>query len=336
MIDGHGDDLWRYGGKVKSNFSTNIYLSFDHAPLMDMLGGADDAVSSYPEPEPRSVEEALAKLNGCEEADVMVTNGATEAIYMIAMAHAGSKSAIWAPTFREYQDACALHGHKVQFFADLEHLPEDCSMVWLCNPNNPTGQAFDRDALLSLIAAHADKVFVIDQAYADYTQSQVLTANDAIGLGNVVLLGSLTKRFAVPGLRIGYAMGASAVIEGIRRWRMPWSVNGLAIKAALYLLGNIADYLIDAPMLHAEALRMSEFLTSMDIKVSATDCNFMLCELPSRTAAELKDFLIANGGILIRDASNFESLTPRHFRIAVQTPAENDRLVDMIRLWMSS
>lgn len=334
MIDGHGDDIWRYGGAVKSNFSTNVHAAFDHRPLMAVLASAVESVTGYPEPVPASVEQAVARMHGCNQCEVMVTNGATEAIYMIAMAYSGGRSAIVSPTFSEYGDACRLHGHEVTLISNLSDIPDGCSLVWLCNPNNPTGRVVAKDVLVEAIADHSDKVFVVDQAYSDYTQCPTLTAADAVRLGNVVMLGSLTKRFAVPGLRIGYAIGCSDMMSGLRRWRMPWSVNGPAIKGALYLLDNIADYAIDAAGLHSEALRMASELERMGVKVLPTDCNFILCELPDRTAGELKEHLMARAGLLIRDASNFDGLGVRHFRVAAQTPEENDQLINEIRLWL--
>ncbi len=335
MLHGHGDDLWRYAGKVKHNFSTNIHSAFDHSPLMAQIAESADAILSYPEPEPVSVEKSIADLFGCNPKEVMVTNGATEAIYLIANEFSGKKSAIFAPTFREYQDACRMHGHKIVFIRSLDEIPKDSRMVWLCNPNNPTGLVFPREKLMDFIKSNTDKIFVIDQAYSDYTLLPTLSVADAIDCGNVLLLGSLTKRFAVPGLRIGYAIGNSELINRIKAWRMPWSVNGIAIESANYLIKHIDDYKIDAETLHAEALRISSELSKMGIEMLPTDCNFILCKLPHGTSVQLKEYLIDNAGILIRDASNFEGLSDRHFRVAAQSPSENDLLISHIHQWHS-
>lgn len=331
MIDGHGDDLWRYGGKVKHNFSTNIHSAFDHSPLMAHIASSADAILSYPEPEPVSVEKKIADLHRCKPEEVMVTNGATEAIYLIAKEFSESNSAIVSPTFREYQDACKIHGHQIDFINSLNEISDSHKLVWLCNPNNPTGRVIPKDVLMEIISENKDKVFVIDQAYSDYTLLPTLSAMVAVEAGNVILLGSLTKRFAVPGLRIGYAIGAKKLLDRVKRWRMPWSVNGIAIASAKYLIDNIGKYDIDAESLHKEALRIAVKLRELGIEVENTDCNFILCKLPDGTAAELKQYLMDEGGILIREASNFEGLTERHFRVAAQTRDENDGLVGLVR-----
>lgn len=330
MIDGHGDDLWRYGGRVKHNFSTNIHSAFDYSPLMAHIASSADAILSYPEPEPVSVEKKIADLNRCREEEVMVTNGATEAIYLIAKEFSGSNSAIVSPTFREYQDACKMHGHQIDFIHSLNEISDNHKLVWMCNPNNPTGRVIQKDVLMEIISENKDKVFVIDQAYSDYTLLPTLSAKDAVEAGNVILLGSLTKRFAVPGLRIGYAIGSNKLLDRVKRWRMPWSVNGIAIESAKYLIDNICKYDIDAEGLHKEALRISGKLRELGLDVENTDCNFILCKLPDGTAAELKQYLMDEGGILIRDASNFEGLTERHFRVAAQSKEENDGMVEFV------
>ncbi|MBD5245105.1 MAG: aminotransferase class I/II-fold pyridoxal phosphate-dependent enzyme, partial [Barnesiella sp.] len=139
MVDGHGDDLFHYKEKVKINFSTNIPQTVNHDGLVTHLYRFGAVFKNYPEPEPRSVEKRLAELHGTTEGHIFVTNGVTEAIYLIAQAFAGKKSAIIVPTFREYQDACRVFHHEVKFIGSLTEI-KACQpdLVWLCNPNNPT------------------------------------------------------------------------------------------------------------------------------------------------------------------------------------------------------
>lgn len=335
MIDGHGDDLFRYGDKIKVNFSTNIPQNVDHTALLNHLAEVGAIFKNYPEPEPRSVERKLAKLHGANTENIIVTNGATEAIYLLAHAFAGGQSAILSPTFREYQDACGIFDHSVQFVTTLNDISGTPDTVWLCNPNNPTGKVYDRNNLLAVIDNHPMTVFVVDQAYASYTVRDVISVSDAIIRKNVVMLHSMTKQFTVPGLRIGYAIGPEPIIRRLRSLKMPWSVNSIAIEAAHFLLNNASDYMHDAGALYNEAKRLSEKLRESGLTVEDTDCNFLLALLPYGAASELKTWLIDNHGLLIRDASNFEGLTLRHFRIAVQDSNENNLLVKAIKEWIS-
>lgn len=134
------------------------------------------------------------------------------------------------PTFSEYADACAIYGHQLSFVSDIDKPLPGADVVWMCNPNNPTGKVCDKDLLLSVIDSRPDTIFIMDQAYADYTCEPVITPDEAVERPNLVLLGSLTKRFAVPGLRIGYAVACPGLLDRVRTVRMPWSVNQLAVE----------------------------------------------------------------------------------------------------------
>ena len=112
MINGHGDDAYRYTA-IRANFSSNVYHRVNHDGLNRYLAGCLSCIRSYPEPEPYALAAELARLHGVSPEEVCVTNGATEAIYLIAQAFCGSHSAVWIPTFSEYADACRLHGHRV-------------------------------------------------------------------------------------------------------------------------------------------------------------------------------------------------------------------------------
>lgn len=335
MIEGHGDDLFRYGDRVKTNFSTNIPQTVDHSGLIAHLSLRSGIISSYPEPQPYSVECRLARIHDVLPENIIVTNGATEAIYLLAQAYMGGRSSIIVPTFREYQDACRIFNHTLSFVSSLGEISGNETMVWLCNPNNPTGKVFRRKRLLEFIDLHPDIIFIVDQAYERYSVKDVLSVDDVVTRPNVVMLHSLTKQFMVPGLRIGYAVGACGLINKIRYLKMPWSVNSIAIEASHYLLGNSHNYIIDLDSLHSEVLRVAGEFRRLGISVEDTDCNFFLANLPDRTASELKDWLVDKHGLLIRDASNFESLSERHFRIAAQTATENDLLIEAIEEWIS-
>ncbi len=319
MIEGHGDDLYLYGDKVKHNFSSNIVQDVDHSGLMEMLASRQDLLSNYPEPAPVSVETKLEEMMGLQPGSVMVTSGATDAIYLIARYFGGRKSWIRKPTFSEYEDACRMYGH---IFTDSV----DADVVWMCIPNNPDGNASDR-----LPQMRADAVVVIDMAYSDYSVRPVFRTDRR----NTLYLHSLTKRFSVPGLRVGYVVGDPSLIAGLKKLRMPWSVGSVAIAASHYLLDNMDKYPIDAGSLNAEALRVSEELRKVGLNIAATDCNFFLATLPSGSASELKRYLVERHGILVRDASNITG-NPADIRIAVQSREENDMLIKAISEWISS
>lgn len=335
MIEGHGDDLYKYGKKIVSNFSSNVYNRIDHSGLYQRLNERLSTICSYPEPMPYSLESEIARRYSLTPRQVCVTNGATEAIYLIAQVFQGRISAVLGPTFSEYADACRVHRHKVKPFYSLDALPEDAELVWICNLNNPTGEVRNKEDLKALVDSHPDKLFIFDQSYEYFTLKSLLGIKEAASFPNVILLHSMTKQYAIPGLRVGYFTASEGLTDDVRCRRMPWSVNSLAIEAAKYLLEEGDGISADIPQLLAERERLTNLLLATGmLEIWPTDTHYMLIKLRMGKAAALKDFLAVNHGILIRDASNFEGLDERFFRIATQTPEENDKLVKAISEWM--
>ena len=210
-------------------------------------------------------------------------------------------------------------------------------MVWLCNPNNPTGEIREVMHLRKLVKDHPQCLFIIDQSYEAFTEQEVLEVTESLESSNLLLIHSLTKRFAVPGLRIGYITGNPLLIRHLRTFRMPWSVNALAVEAGRYLLRNAHRFPLHLHQLLEERERVATSLVEMGgLEVWPSDTHFMLVRIRNGRAAALKAFLVEQYGLLIRDASNFEGLDDSYFRVAVQTPEENDRLIEGIRTWIYS
>ena len=345
MINGHGDDAFHFERPIVANFSSNVYSHVDMEPLKEHLRQQLDRVSHYPEPEPYTLERALAGRLDIHAASVCVTNGATEAIYLTAHAFQDAHSTILGPTFSEYADACRLYGSEPgagwypaseHFFAsETDTRGALQAMIWLCNPNNPTGGIIPKEQLMKAIEENPETVFVIDQSYGFFTKEELLTAAEAVRYPNVIQLHSMTKRYALPGLRLGYVTANPTLIGRIRAVRMPWSVNALAIEAGLYLCEHPDTGPIDLEALLAETQRLRKALNAISgLTAEATQTHFFLCHLQKGRAADLKRWLAEKQGILIRDASNFEGLDAGHFRIATQTPEENDLLTAAIRHYL--
>lgn len=339
MIEGHGDDLYRYNSPITANFSSNLTNWIDPVPLKDYLREhVGETISAYPEPQPYTLEARIAEAKGLQPGQVCVTNGATEAIYLIAQAFSGERSAVLQPTFSEYADACRIHGHRVVSifqWPENNRLPEDLRMLWLCNPNNPTGQVVDKSRLIRLIGSNPHVLFIIDQSYEDFTLKPLLSVQEAAKMPNVLLLHSLTKRYAMPGLRLGYVTGCSTLLHHLRTRRMPWSVNGVALLAGLFLLEHPGSMPFDLPACLEETARLQSLLRQAGgMDVWDTDTHFMLVRLRTGKAAALKDYLANEHGQLIRDASNFEGLDGAYFRISTQRSEDNERLVNAIGQWI--
>lgn len=325
MIEGHGDDLYRYDN-IKMNFSSNIYAGTDLSELETFLSSRLDTIRSYPEPSAATLERMIAADCGISPDEVLVTSGAVDAIYLIAQAwrDAGTCHVI-QPTFREYEDACRVFGYQEQ---------EDGALCWLCNPNNPTGSVLPASEVMALAERH--RWLVVDQSYEDYTMSPLLAPAEAVKCDNVILLHSMTKRYAVPGLRLGFITARAGIISLLREQYRPWAINALSLEAGKWLVERGKTAIPDLNSYLAETQRLRRALDGIDrIGTMETMTNFFLCTISEATASELKEYLAREHGILIRDASNFTGLTPHHFRIATQSPDQNDALVAAIRFFLN-
>ena len=330
MIEGHGDDAYRYD-HIKIDFSSNICAHGSHQALMSHLATHPELISHYPEPEAWSLERMIAERHDIAPQQVIVTSGATEAIYLIAQTFR-MHPVIPTPTFSEYEDACQLFHHPTETTNVAPEHRKRNTMLWLCNPNNPTGEVYDQSYIDRMMIEY--ELVVLDESYENYTEAHVMTPRRGCQTPHSIQIHSMTKTYGVPGLRLGYITAHESLTVQIRQHLRPWSVSTLALEAGKFLLQH--DELICRPDLQ-EARRLAQCLENLgSIVVTPSQTNFMLCRLLLRTAAELKDYLAREHHILIRDASNFRGLTPYHFRVASQTPAEDDMLVEAIKSFVAS
>ena len=335
MLQGHGDDKHNYP-EIQSNFSSNIYSHADLTELKAHLCRKMELIDSYPEPEPLTLETAIARKYGLSADNVLVTNGATDAIYLIAQTAAKNKFTHFnvgtMPTFSEYEDACRMFGLKQSDSCDKTD-ETGLTALWLCNPNNPTGDVYSKDELKGF--ARKFGLVIIDQSYEDYTLAPMMTHQEAAESDNIIQLHSLTKTYAIPGLRIGYVIAPRQIISLLRENTKPWAVNALAIEAGKWLVENDFKIISNLDIYLTETQRLRTMLNQIPgISAAETQTNFFIVEMASGTAADLKDYLARKHHILIRDASNFHGLTSRHFRISTQTPDENNLLVNAVRAFM--
>ena len=180
-------------------------------------------------------------------------------------------------------------------------------------------------------------LYVVDQSYEDYTLSPMLKPHDLTDCYNVMLVHSLSKKYCIPGLRLGFIFSSPIIIDRLRQIRQPWTVNAVAIEAGKYLLEHDPKMVPDLPDYLAEAQRLRQQLSAIDgLLVMDTATHFMLVNIDHGDTHDLKKWLIDHYGILIRDASNFRSLDNHCFRVTARTPEEDDRLVEALNEYLNS
>jgi threonine-phosphate decarboxylase len=276
----------------------------------------------------------LSEFHRLSIEQLLITNGATEAFYLIAQSLRNKSVTIVIPSFAEYEDACRAAGLALQFL-NWEQLNATTDFttdaVFLGNPNNPTGSILKKNVLQSILKMNAQTTFIIDEAYVDFTAEDISMIPELAEFPNLIIVKSLTKTYAIPGLRLGYILSNSATIKNILTCKMPWSVNTMAVAAGNYIVDNHIKLSLPLKQLLDDTHQLIQQLSEgKHVKITSTSTNFFLCETTKGTAAALKSFLVDEYGLLIRDASNFRGLTNRHFRIATQTPAQNELLVKAI------
>jgi len=333
MIYGHGDDLYRYKN-ISFNFSSNVSPGGISPGLKNHLVNCLDSSSSYPEPRAKELELFIEQKYNLNQGTVLVTNGAVEAFYLIAFWKRKCKSLIYVPSFSEYEDACCRNEHVIDFKPNSELLNTpnyNDDVVWLCNPNNPDGKVFSLDFLQSVISQNKNTLFVVDEAYIDFVKEDISLIDLVAKYKNLIVIRSLTKRFSIPGLRIGYLVAAPEIISELEKSIIPWRINSLAQKAGLYCLSEKNSDNFNLPELIAESKRLQHEIGKINgFTVQKSDTTFFLVKAHHK-ASELKNELAENHGILIRDASNFRGLSAYHFRISSQLPHENNELIKTLQ-----
>lgn len=339
MLFGHGDDLYNARNEVKLNFSSNVWHGANLEKLKEHLISQFDKLTCYPEPDAATLKRLLARRYEIEENNITITNGSIAAFYLIAQARRGSRSMIAIPSFSEYEDACRLHGHEVDFFPmkdDISDLSlEGYDFCWICNPNNPDGRLIQRGELLSFIAANRQTTFIIDQAYVSFTTEPLLKATDIKANPNLILVQSISKAYKVPGLRIGYILASEEITSELVKYIIPWSINALAIEASKYILIHPAQFTLPIRKWQRETAEFIYQLNKIEeVEVIPSSTTFFLVRLKKGTAADLKKYLLEQHGILIRDASNFRGLDESYFRLSTRTAEANNNLVEALKEWM--
>jgi histidinol-phosphate aminotransferase len=306
-------------------------------------------IDQYPDPNHYVLRSALAALHGLDPGQVVIGNGVSELIALVALAFVrpGDLVAVMGPTYGEYGRAALLHGGQVVsiiareedgFVLNLDRLDvSECRLVFLCNPNNPTGQVYDPESILALARKNPRKLIVVDEAYQGLAPGleslstrgrafrRLKPAATRERFENLLVLRSMTKDHALAGLRIGYAVGPEGIIGELAKVQPPWSVNALAQAAAVAALED-RDHLAKSLAKVAEAKNaLVRGLQELGFALVSSAANFFLMHVGA--GREFRQALLARG-ILVRDAASFG--LPAYVRLAPRRPIENERLLAVL------
>jgi threonine-phosphate decarboxylase len=305
-----------------------------------------DRVLHYPDSNSTELRQALADFHGVDAAEVLVCNGSTELIYLVPRLVGKGRGLIVTPAFSEYAKALSCAHMEVCYLKlnpensfqicleDLERkLSEGFEIMFFCNPGNPSGTLVPLNVVWEVfdLCRAAGTFLVIDEAFMDFREADsakhlVMHAEQAI------VLRSMTKFFAVPGMRVGYALASGELIHRLQFLCGPWNVNTPAQIACLASLGDAGYVQRSISFVEGErAFLACELARIGGLRTYPSAANYLLVRAEKRyTAGELRKELLEQR-ILIRDCSNFEGLDNRFFRVAVRRRDENKKLLEALR-----
>ncbi|MFA5374443.1 MAG: histidinol-phosphate transaminase [Dehalococcoidia bacterium] len=321
------------------DFSSNINPLGMSDYLKDSMSNID--ISRYPDPDCLELREALAEDTGLDISSIIVGNGSTELIHLIARAFLGGNSVavILSPTYGEYETACRLAGTELTFIKAEEKLdfhwsiPIVCKqiktiaprIVFLCNPNNPTGVLLKSSDVKKIAASAAPGLLIIDEAYMPFADDP-WDATTLLDIGNIIVMRSMTKDYALAGIRLGYIVAAPGIIERLKCYQPFWSVNAIAQAVGIAAI-NDNKHITMARKIVAEAKTyLLKSIEEIGLYVVPTSTNFLLIKVDN--AKSMRQALLRQG-ICVRDCTSFG--LPQYIRIAMQPLPECRRFVDGLR-----
>lgn len=349
-IYGHGGDLLtasaRYGIDARQvmDFSANINPLGPPPGLLERLKETLADIVRYPDPGHRSMVALLAERHRMEPNGIVVGNGAAENMALALLGLAPGKVGIVEPCFSEYRTLAEQFGCQVfsaygraerQFRADpdeIERLIHKTDLIFIGQPNNPNGVQYTLDELRQFAAAgeRSGTYVIIDEAFIDFIaaeQRNTLLA-ELSAYPHLVLIRSMTKFYAIPGLRLGYALANPEAAGKMKAVQVTWSVNSLALAAGEFCLGADENY-ERATLALVEQQRnwLRRELELLGCLTWPGQANFLLVRLPEPWTASTMQEALGLRSVLVRSCAMYAGLTERDIRVAVKEEAACRQLI---------
>ncbi|RXJ03885.1 threonine-phosphate decarboxylase [Anaerobacillus alkaliphilus] len=305
-----------------------------------------ESISKYPDPSSEQFIEFLSTKENVQRNQLLLGNGAAQLIYLLAMYFQKKKVAILEPTFSEYREACVAFGCDIEgiimghpWELNKEKLVKRCQqkdVLFICNPNNPTGVSYPPEDLIHVIQklSSYNVTVIIDEAFFDFQEHGTTLIQLVNQYDNLIILRSLTKMYGLAGLRLGFMAANETVIASVSKLQHPWSINGLAQQIGLECLQDDVHVRNTQEFMKNERLRLFPLLEELGYEVSNSQVNYYLLKEKDKKedCLALIKFLIVNG-IIPRHTYNFVSLQGQYIRLAIKTTEENNYLLNVLRRW---
>lgn len=349
--DIHGADIYTAAEKAGINKDEIIDFSSNINPLGIPEGVKKSAIDSientikYPDINARELIKNISEAEDVPEGWIFASNGAADAIYRISFYVKPKIGVVTSPAFSEYENSLSAAGSKIEYYSlreendykilndFIDNINSETEIVFLCNPNNPTGQLTNKVTIEKIISRckESGTFVVIDECFLDFVENkeEYSSVNLLEKYDNLIILKAFTKIYAIPGIRLGYCMSSNKnVIEGLKVFGPPWNVSTIAQAAGIAALKE-KDYINDTVCyIKPQREYLIQELNKLNIKTYESYANYLLFK--TYDGIDLKSELVKKG-ILIRSCSNYRGLDSSFYRIAVKTAEENKFLIKAIK-----
>jgi len=340
----HGGNIYeeRPDGKELLDFSANINpLGMPESVREAVMRALEDAVH-YPDPLCRKLKKALAEEYGLPEETLICGNGGADLIYRLAYGLRPKRALLTAPAFAEYEEAlvqagttCVFYELREDFqvrFDILERMEEPLDVMFLCNPNNPTGLLIDQALLLEILekAARRNTLLVLDECFLDFTGQEERSLISYIRkTEHLFIIKSFTKMYAMPGIRLGYGIsGNRELLTRMEAAGQCWGVSVLASEAGIAALGEKEYRQKAVRLVREERVWLKGELETVGMQVWDGQADYLFFRAPG--ICDLYERLLPYG-ILIRRCGNYRGLNDEYYRAAVKCHGDNVRLVTALK-----
>jgi len=334
------------------DFSVNINPQGLPPQIKKLVTDNISSLSRYPQPKSESLKNEIAKMYKIRPDNLIIGNGSIELIYLIPQALKIKNALIITPTFSEYEAAARLYGAKIEFlaagekddfkvdFVKLAKLIPKTEIVFICNPNNPTGTMLTKEEMRRLMnMCERNRVFLaVDEAFMDFADNnagQFSLLREVRWNRYLFVIRSLTKFFALAGLRLGYIAAHPRLAKRLVAFQYPWNVNVPAQVIGQEMIKDNGYIKKSREFIRREKRFLIQKLAKISgIKIYPAAANFIFCKLEqhcrAKSAAALCEQL-AKEAVIIRDCGNFRGLNNKFFRVAVKARKDNIRLIAALK-----
>jgi threonine-phosphate decarboxylase len=337
----HGGDV--YSQRIRTDFSANINPLGPPESVKRAAAESMEQIQNYPDVNQRQLRQSLAAHEDVPESWLTFGNGAAELIFALCLGCRPKKALLVSPGFAEYETALKAAGCDISWYElreeqdfqlkedYLEYITPELDMVFLCNPNNPTGILIEPELLAGIAkkCLECNVLFVLDECFNGFLEDPEESSMKRYleQYPNLFLLKAFTKLYAMPGLRLGYGICSNLQVqEAIQEVLQPWSVSIPAQAAGVAALKEGLYVAVSRKIVKKERSYLQKELQELGLKVWEGAANFLFFKGPEGLGEACRA-----RGYLIRDCSNYRGLSEGYYRIAVRTGEENQAFLQVLK-----